>query len=332
MCSADDIFDTVSGSLGITGAADTIMILNRKRNSPEAELMITGRDVGEKNYAMRFNDSNCTWTMVGEAETVKQNKAYSEIVELIKLNNGSMNVKEIVSYFVDKGEKESTVRWRLSEMLKRDILYSVERGVYNINNISNITNNSNNTNIPNISNIANNSNIPINQIFQINPLPLTVQKFIGNIGFSVPINIQPEPIHIPEENKFIGFIGNIGNIGENIKNENFQDLSDSTTVYVTEVINQPLSFLSIDSTSAVVEELSDTEQTIEKSCNSCEHLGCDLECINTIPMQFEIYEKNGCVLYLRKLCGECSSYSDGYCEMTDSKVKATEYCKMKPLQ
>ena len=29
---------------------------------------------------------------------------------------------------------------------------------------------------------------------------------------------------------------------------------------------------------------------------------------------------------------DCSDYSNGYCELTNSEVQSTQYCKMKPLQ
>jgi len=51
---ADDPFDQVSGTLGQTGAADTVMILQRSRGSTDAELKITGRDVEEAEYAMNL--------------------------------------------------------------------------------------------------------------------------------------------------------------------------------------------------------------------------------------------------------------------------------------
>src|SRR5262249_11233129 len=42
---ADDVFDTVSGSLGLTGAADTILIM--KRQAGAVTLHIRGRDIEE---------------------------------------------------------------------------------------------------------------------------------------------------------------------------------------------------------------------------------------------------------------------------------------------
>lgn len=52
----DDPFNEVSGSTGIIGAADTNFILKRKRNSNEAILLVSGRDVEYQELTLRFND------------------------------------------------------------------------------------------------------------------------------------------------------------------------------------------------------------------------------------------------------------------------------------
>lgn len=67
MLSADP-FEMISGTTGLTGAADTNMVLMRPRNSPDTVLHITGRDVEEQALAMKFTDGK--WRMLGEAEKV----------------------------------------------------------------------------------------------------------------------------------------------------------------------------------------------------------------------------------------------------------------------
>ena len=226
---AEDVFDTVSGSNGITGAADTVIILSRKRNSSEAELRITGRDVEEKNYAMTFNDSNCTWTIAGDAEAVQQNKTYSDVVDVITSEGGEMKVQDIITCF--SSVPESTIRWRLSEMVKKDILYRDDRGIYKIpnkaNNI-NITNKPNNTNITNKPNNANNSNI------QINNTTSTTPYFTSNSLEAPPINLTPEPFGNPMEDEFIGFIGNIGN--NNILSNNTVAFASTSQLSCSDII------------------------------------------------------------------------------------------------
>jgi hypothetical protein len=62
--SADDFVDSVSGTHGLAGAADTVMVLCRRRQSPEGLLKVTGRDVPENEYALTIADGR-TWQLDG---------------------------------------------------------------------------------------------------------------------------------------------------------------------------------------------------------------------------------------------------------------------------
>lgn len=57
----NDYVDKVSGTTGIAGAADFIMLLKRERADTAVTLSVTGRDVTEQEYALKFED--CLWTI-----------------------------------------------------------------------------------------------------------------------------------------------------------------------------------------------------------------------------------------------------------------------------
>ena len=59
-----DPFDRISGTQGILGAADTAWILTRERKTTDGKLAITGRDVEEAEFALRFGD--CRWELMSE--------------------------------------------------------------------------------------------------------------------------------------------------------------------------------------------------------------------------------------------------------------------------
>lgn len=59
-----DFIDAVSGTNGLAGAADTIVLLSRPRHELEGTLQVTGRDVPEASYAVKFLDG-CRWELVG---------------------------------------------------------------------------------------------------------------------------------------------------------------------------------------------------------------------------------------------------------------------------
>lgn len=62
---SDDFVDSVSGTNGLTGAADTTIVLARKRNSPEGVLKVVGRDVGDGEFALTFADDGTGWLLAG---------------------------------------------------------------------------------------------------------------------------------------------------------------------------------------------------------------------------------------------------------------------------
>lgn len=61
--SAEDFVDAVSGTHGLAGAADTVVVLNRSRHESAAVLKVTGRDVAEGEYALTFGGA--LWQLGG---------------------------------------------------------------------------------------------------------------------------------------------------------------------------------------------------------------------------------------------------------------------------
>jgi hypothetical protein len=63
----DDVINEVSGSTGLTGAADAILVMRRSRNTALAELHVTGRDIAEAQYAVTFDPTTGTWVLSDES-------------------------------------------------------------------------------------------------------------------------------------------------------------------------------------------------------------------------------------------------------------------------
>jgi len=75
---SDDFVDAVSGTQGIAGSADFILVLRRKRQAADAVLCVTGRDVPENEYALTTEGG--LWSLDGTdltsaAEAVKTRKS-----------------------------------------------------------------------------------------------------------------------------------------------------------------------------------------------------------------------------------------------------------------
>lgn len=85
-----DVFDKVSGTNGITGTADTTIILNKEnRNKEDTILSVVGRDVEYNQYVLRFNKNNCTWKLIStyeerEEEYEKDDYYNNPIIQLIR--------------------------------------------------------------------------------------------------------------------------------------------------------------------------------------------------------------------------------------------------------
>lgn len=74
-----DIYNRINGSMGIMGAADTILMLSRKKRDDEnTTLILTGRDVEDKELVVCFDKTTFQWQVIGTAEEEAYRKAKSE--------------------------------------------------------------------------------------------------------------------------------------------------------------------------------------------------------------------------------------------------------------
>ena len=60
-----DFVDRVSGTNGLAGAADAVLVLARDRGEHSGVLSVTGRDIHEAEYGITFDPATGTWTLDG---------------------------------------------------------------------------------------------------------------------------------------------------------------------------------------------------------------------------------------------------------------------------
>jgi RecA-family ATPase len=89
-----DFLDAVSGTQGIAGAADTVLVLKRERHEKRATLQVTSRDAAEGEYSLTMSDSG-EWTLDGQsledaaraAQTAKATEGVgdrmTEVIEMV---------------------------------------------------------------------------------------------------------------------------------------------------------------------------------------------------------------------------------------------------------
>lgn len=90
---SDDIFDTLSGSLGLTGGTDGNLVMENVRG--QTTLHITGRDVEEIELAIELDTQLLSWKLLGERTEVKANCDQQRLYDALKQSDEPMTPKEL---------------------------------------------------------------------------------------------------------------------------------------------------------------------------------------------------------------------------------------------
>ena len=132
--SSDDPLFEVSGTLGITGVADTIIRLKRNRRKPTAEFFISSRDIEEKELAIKF-DENAGWVLLGNADDYKQTVERQEILDIVKKAENPISPKEIAGIL---NKNENTTRVLVKRLKDEGYLKCVTYGKYMYNSVNDV--------------------------------------------------------------------------------------------------------------------------------------------------------------------------------------------------
>jgi hypothetical protein len=124
----EDPFDTVSGTLGLVGAADTVLLL--KRRPTGTVLYARGRDIEESETAVQFNKANCKWTMLGPAAEVHRSNERSRVLETLAEAGRPLPIKEIQTR-ADLPSRNATDTL-LFRMVEAGEIRRVAKGVYGL--------------------------------------------------------------------------------------------------------------------------------------------------------------------------------------------------------
>jgi hypothetical protein len=121
---ADDLFDTVSGTLGLTGAVDTVLIIDRTGNG--TILAARGRDIEETSQAVEFD--NCAWRIIGNADFVRVSGERKQVIEVMEEAKGEpMSAQQIAR---DIGAKANNVTRLLRRLVKDGLVVKQKHGKY----------------------------------------------------------------------------------------------------------------------------------------------------------------------------------------------------------
>jgi AAA domain len=124
---ADDPFDTVSGTLGLTGAADTILVL--RRHAGAVTLHARGRDIEEAESAMQFSRDTCRWTILGAASDVHVSSERAAVIRaLAGADPAGLAVSEIIA--ATGSTSRGAMDTLLFKMKESGDIVRLQRGVY----------------------------------------------------------------------------------------------------------------------------------------------------------------------------------------------------------
>lgn len=112
---SSDPLEMVSGTLGLSGAADCVLVLRRERGQADASLFVTGRDVEEQDLALRWEkDDVLGWSLLGNADQFRKSKERQQIIDAIQSMPG-MSPAEIADAI---GKPRGGVRYLLFAMTR----------------------------------------------------------------------------------------------------------------------------------------------------------------------------------------------------------------------
>jgi len=123
----NDILNTVSGSQGITGAADTIWVMKRPRNQETGTLYVTGRDIEEREFSCRFKDGIWSFEEPGE-KGLQVSDERKQILDFL----AGVGPKRVSDVAAALGREKDTTNWLMWKMLKDGLLVKGKDNLYGL--------------------------------------------------------------------------------------------------------------------------------------------------------------------------------------------------------
>lgn len=121
---AEYALDRVAGTTGITGAADSVWVLDTGKPPASAVLHVTGRDIEAQEIAMKFDGG--IWSILGEARDILISEERRTIIQLLA-REGPLFPKDIGNHL---GKPCEATRYLLFAMKKDGQLINTEQGKY----------------------------------------------------------------------------------------------------------------------------------------------------------------------------------------------------------
>ena len=126
---ATDMCERVSGSNGLFGAADTLVILDGQPFQDEATLKIISRDLRNTEIALKRDEKTGSWEVREQGAGDNMTPERQEIVKLLRESPRPWRLQEIAAAL---GKKKANVANLLASLTKQAIVTKVSYGKYQL--------------------------------------------------------------------------------------------------------------------------------------------------------------------------------------------------------
>jgi hypothetical protein len=127
---ADDHIDLASGSLGLTGAVDSVLTMKRSRGQSDATLSISGRDCEDTELALRWDNELTQWNLLGKADGYNKSKSRREVIDLLRKSDKPLPPREVANLLPKNYEATKKLLWTMdrdNELQNIDGRYQVKQ-------------------------------------------------------------------------------------------------------------------------------------------------------------------------------------------------------------
>ena len=125
---AEDVFDTLHGSVAYQGAQDTLWVLERQPRDAVGVLHTRGKDSDEQTLHVSFVDGH--WEFLGYDDEVKLSQGRKAILELFEENDRTLSIDEILKGLSRPRSRYQALRQTLHRMVQDEQLVRLDRGRY----------------------------------------------------------------------------------------------------------------------------------------------------------------------------------------------------------
>ncbi len=120
-----DAIDKISGTLGLSGAADAILVLDREGSG--VTMYARGRDIEEIETAVEFDRGACRWRVLGQASDVRRSDERKAILDALREAGRPMKRTEIAAAVEKSANATDQLLWK---MLRDGEVTKSDRGLY----------------------------------------------------------------------------------------------------------------------------------------------------------------------------------------------------------